>query len=176
MGTAINSILYNLAFSPKIKFIDISNNSATAETVESLFKLLNISGSIETLIMNKNDVNNKLNVEFWKAIGENKTLQHLDISINSGNPGDVSLAGKGLAMNARKNGSLRSVSMMDWLTNTSRQNQFLESLRITEQEHEMWYGDQTVAKKMTKDDAYKKVMHFNLKYLNIGGQRVNLSS
>ena len=41
-------IVYNLAFSPKIKLIDISNNRMcnSAAVVEAFFKLLKISGSI----------------------------------------------------------------------------------------------------------------------------------
>ena len=52
MGTAMNTIIYNLAFSPKIKLLDLSNNKGTNhDTAEALYKLLKISGAIETLIL-----------------------------------------------------------------------------------------------------------------------------
>lgn len=45
-------MIYNLAFSPKIRIIDLyANGKVSAGTVEALFKLLKISGSIEKLIL-----------------------------------------------------------------------------------------------------------------------------
>lgn len=53
-------ILYNLAFSPKIKHIDLSDvtSAKNSNTAEALFKLLKISGSIQTLILNNIGVAN----------------------------------------------------------------------------------------------------------------------
>ncbi len=59
MGYGVNYILYNLAFSPKITHIDISEtivNDRVQETVEALYKLLKISGSLETLILTRSSV------------------------------------------------------------------------------------------------------------------------
>ena len=57
MGKGVNSLIYNLAFSPKIRYIDISYAAATdADTAEALYKLLKISGAIETLILDKSTV------------------------------------------------------------------------------------------------------------------------
>lgn len=62
MGVSINSIIYNLAFSPRIRYLDLSNISGTnAETTESLTKLLNISGSIEYLSLSQSTCINQLN-------------------------------------------------------------------------------------------------------------------
>ena len=46
-------IIYNLAFSPKIKFIDLTRvvKCNNAQIVEAIFKLLKISGSIQTLLL-----------------------------------------------------------------------------------------------------------------------------
>lgn len=79
-------------------------------------------------------------------------------------------------MNARKKGSLKALSLENWFTRLSLFQSFMEGLRITNQEHEYWYGDRNVASKMVKEDAYNKVQYFNLEYLNVGGSRVNLSS
>jgi hypothetical protein len=49
----MSALIYNLAFSPKIKLIDVTNSlsAGSAATVESCQKLLKISGSIQTLIL-----------------------------------------------------------------------------------------------------------------------------
>lgn len=51
MMSKVSTIIYNLAFSPKIRHIDLSDNpgSANADVAEALFKLIKISGAIETL-------------------------------------------------------------------------------------------------------------------------------
>ncbi len=52
IGRGADAILYNLAFSPKIKHIDFSEDPlASAETAEAIYKLVKISGSLETLIL-----------------------------------------------------------------------------------------------------------------------------
>jgi hypothetical protein len=83
MGKSVNAIIYNLAFSPKIKFIDLSDmKSADPDTAEALFKLINISGSIETLCLEKSDIINLLKEDFFKAVGMNKTLHYLNLNID----------------------------------------------------------------------------------------------
>lgn len=57
-----------------------------AETVESLTKLLNISGSIEHIILQKSTIIPQLNTEFFKAVGQNKTLKSLNMSVKSSMP------------------------------------------------------------------------------------------
>ena len=75
IGTGANSILYNLAFSPKISYIDFSDDSLNNyDTAEALYKLIKISGSLETLILKNSYMNNLLKEEFFVALGENKTL------------------------------------------------------------------------------------------------------
>lgn len=70
MSSSINSIIYNLAFSPKIRYLDLTGTLSTnSETVESLTKLLNISGSIEHLNLSQSACLNQLNTEFFKAVG-----------------------------------------------------------------------------------------------------------
>ena len=52
MGAGVSTVLYNLAFSPKIRYIDISElSTSTAEVAEAVYKLIKISGAIETLNM-----------------------------------------------------------------------------------------------------------------------------
>ena len=105
MGNGCKAILYNLAFSPKIKHIDISGlKTGNAEVAEALYKLIKISGGIETLLLRKTGVQKFLTEDFYKALGENKTLKYLNLDHDSSQ--DPALMGKAIAMNAYKNGSL----------------------------------------------------------------------
>ena len=57
MGSAVNSILYNLAFSPKIRHIDLSDmTTGSSAMAEALYKLIKISGAIEVLILKNTGV------------------------------------------------------------------------------------------------------------------------
>lgn len=81
IGKGADAILYNLAFSPKITFIDLSDDLLnSADTAEAIYKLVKISGSLETLILNNTQINNHLKEEFFIALGENKTLTHLNLN------------------------------------------------------------------------------------------------
>jgi hypothetical protein len=52
IGRGADTILYNLAFSPKITHIDFSDDMlSSADTAETIYKLVKISGSLETLIL-----------------------------------------------------------------------------------------------------------------------------
>ena len=113
----VSSLIYNLAFSPKIKLIDISKNnqSRNANVMEAFFKLLKISGSIESLIMSNTDLSIQITEDFANALGQNKTLQHLFLDSSEATvavPGDkIKLLLKGVAMNNYKNGSLTHLSV-----------------------------------------------------------------
>lgn len=81
MGKTLDMIIYNLAFSPKIKVIDLSTTGTVSkDTGEALFKLLKISGAIESLNIHGTGIVNFLTEEFYKALGENKTLVYLNLS------------------------------------------------------------------------------------------------
>jgi hypothetical protein len=75
IGKGAESIIYNLAFSPKIRHIDFTNDSlTTVDAAEAVYKLIKISGSLETLILSNTNINSYLKEEFFIALGENKTL------------------------------------------------------------------------------------------------------
>jgi len=81
MKAAVSTILYNLAFSPKIRHIDISGlNTASADVAEALYKLIKISGAIETLNLKESGVVTHLTKDFFTALGENKTLKNLNLT------------------------------------------------------------------------------------------------
>ncbi len=82
MGKGVNTLIYNLAFSPKIKHIDLSGMTGTdTDTAEALYKLIKISGAIETLNLKNSSVMTQLTQDFFKAIGENKTLKYLNMDL-----------------------------------------------------------------------------------------------
>ena len=110
MGKSVNAIIYNLAFSPKIKFIELEQMAGKdTETAEALFKLISISGSIEYLSLLNCDIVTVLSEDFYKAVGMSKTLTYLNLNLNSQTCGTAGTLGKAIGMNARKNGNLKSV-------------------------------------------------------------------
>lgn len=59
IGKGADAILYNLAFSPKITHIDFSDDVLnSSDTAEAIYKLVKISGSLETLILANTQINN----------------------------------------------------------------------------------------------------------------------
>ena len=81
IGKGADAILYNLAFSPRITHIDLSDDMLqSSDTAEAIYKLVKISGSLETLILHNTQINNMLKEEFFIALGENKTLTHLNLN------------------------------------------------------------------------------------------------
>ena len=61
IGKGADIILYNLAFSPKIEYVDLSNNPlSSSETAEAIYKLIKISGSLVTLNLKNTNINNNL--------------------------------------------------------------------------------------------------------------------
>jgi hypothetical protein len=83
MGKTMDTILYNLAFSPKIKMINMSKcGTVSKDTAEALYKLLKISGAIEILIVRETNISAFLYEDFFKGLGENKTLTYLSLDEN----------------------------------------------------------------------------------------------
>lgn len=163
----MNTIIYNLAFSPKITYLDISDitmGKKNNEVVEVLTKLLVLSGSIETIIINECKINGSLNDEFFKALGANKTLKHLYINGSAITHGEW--LGKAIAMNAKKNGSLETLNAKECFNAPNVWTQFLENLWISEKDHEDLYGDQNEARKMFGEQLVKK-LYCNLKSLKV---------
>ena len=114
IGKGADAILYNLAFSPKITYIDLSDDLLnSSDTAEAIYKLVKISGSLETLILHNTQINNQLKEEFFIALGENKTLTHLNLNNTTyTNLHILQLLGKSCAMNMKKNGNLKYLSLV----------------------------------------------------------------
>jgi len=169
MGNALGTVIYNLAFSPKIRHIDVSDAiKSSAEVAEAFYKLIKISGAVETLNMRNSGVAQHLNNEdFFKALGENKTIKHLMIdAVGPVSSDQQKLLGKAVAMNAYRNGALEMLSVEKWFKSKGTFWYFIDSLNISNKDHELWYGDKKVAQEMKKEDLVKH-MNFKIKYLNI---------
>lgn len=133
IGLGANSIIYNLAFSPKIRHIDLSGLTGTnADTAEAIQKLVSISGALETLILTNSSVVPSLPVSFYIALGENKTLRYLDLSLESYVKCNFRDLGKAIAMNAKKNGSLKVVNMKKWINTPMNWKEFMTSFKVSD--------------------------------------------
>jgi len=155
----VSGIVYNLAFSPKIKMIDISGNEqcTNSQVVEAFFKLLKISGSIKSLVLSHTGIVKQLNKDFFIALGQNKTLEHLYLDNHklskfakeTVTPSVLSGLLKGVAMNKYKNGSLSHLSLSHSCNNikTSLDDLF-KNLQVSDQDHEYWYGEKKLADEM----------------------------
>ena len=81
MSTALENVIYNLAFSPKIRHIDLQDSTASNKNVaEAMYKLIKISGAIEFLNLHNTGLQAQLTEDFYKALGENKTLSYLNLT------------------------------------------------------------------------------------------------
>ena len=129
IGKGADAILYNLAFSPRITHVDFSHdNLNSADTAEALYKLIKISGSLETLILHNTQVNNQLKEEFFIALGESKTLTHLNLNNTTYmNAALLNLLGKACGMNQKKHGSLKYLSLVNGFQTYTNFKTFLES-------------------------------------------------
>lgn len=177
----MSSILYNLAFSPKLRFLDISEITYNVTTglkvvVESLYKLLRISGSLEILNMsNSAGLNLGLTKEFFVSLGEIKSLKTLDIN-NSGVfvQNGLLLLGKSIAFNAKKNGNLEILNMENCIINNEMIGHLEMAMNISKADEEDWYGDPNKVSKMSGND-FQKIYYNNLKVLNFS-KGTNLNS
>jgi Ran GTPase-activating protein (RanGAP) involved in mRNA processing and transport len=157
LGPSVVSIIYNLAFSPKITLIDISEIPMTTkanETIESLYKLLSISGSLKVLNMNKTLINNAATELFFKALGGNKTLNAICMDGSVFN--SCANLGKAIAINTKRNGALEYVSIVGSTGNANNFKLFIESFWVSDRDEEYWYGDPAEATKMHGEQAKRK--------------------
>lgn len=164
MASGGNQILYNLAFSPKISYLDFSEtNLCTNDAAEAIYKLIKISGSIETLLFKDTGLLSYYNKEeYFKAIGESKTLAYLDLSNKKAQRGShitasvLTLLGKACAMNAKKNGCLKFLGLANLIQSELHvSNYLMRSFKISDQDEENWYGEAKIAKEMKKEQLEK---------------------
>jgi Ran GTPase-activating protein (RanGAP) involved in mRNA processing and transport len=178
MKKGLSNILYNLAFQPSIKLIDISSNTDCdkKETSISLHKLIKMSQSVDTIIANRIlQFNKELHLDFYYAVGDSNNLVYLDLSYN-GKFSDLTSLGNAVAFNALKNGSLAYLDISFCDVNAERFKNFLKGLKISEEDHIKWYGYQFNTN-VHKDnpDYFNKKFHCNLETLVLNGNDLNES-
>jgi len=168
LSDAVPGIIYNLAFSPKVSLVDISNinlASKAADAVESIYKLLTISGSLKVLLMDNIGINNNFALPFFKAIGINKTLAVL--SMNGNLFSNYEYLGKAIALNAKRSGALEYFSAVTAIGNYNNLRTMIDNLWVSDYDNEMWYGDESEARKMFGEQKVKK-FHCGIKQLFTG--------
>lgn len=169
-------IVNNLAFQPSLKILNIGGNTNIIDTTNvanALTKLLKMSQSIEILICsNIRDFNRYNTLEFYQALGDNTSLKYLDLT-KSGVPNFKNL-GISVAMNALKKGSLEVLKLEDVSKRSANLDlkgltDFIQSLSISEELHNKWYGS-NINMEIVKDskEYYEKTFYNNLKYLHLG--------
>ena len=172
MVKGLSNILYNLAFQPSIKLIDISNNQTCdrRETSTSLYKLIKMSQTINTIIANNiPNFNSSLTNDFFNALGDNNNLSYLDLS-NNGYFSNISNLGMSISFNALKNGSFSYLDISNCGINCDILNNLIKGMKISENDHNNWYGfqfNQNIQKE--NQEYYNKVFHCNLETLVLKG-------
>ena len=170
----ISSIIYNLAFQPAIKLIDISYNNTcdVVELASSLYKFIKMSQSIETIIANNiPQLNNSFTKDFYSTLGDNIYLTYLDLSNNGKfTSSNLNQFGMSIAFNSLKNGSLSYIDISYCVHNYSDFKGFINSMSISDSDHNDWYGfqfDSSIPK--DKPEYYKKKFNCKLKSLIVKG-------
>ena len=172
MVKGLSNILYNLAFQPSIKVIDISSNNTCdrKETSISLHKFIKMSQTVETIIANDiKSLNKDLTNDFYYALGDSNNLVYLDLSKN-GNFSNLTNLGMALSFNALKNGSLSYLDISFCDINIGQLKNFLKGLKVSENDHNKWYGYQFNSN-IVKDtpEYYNQFFHCNLETLVFNG-------
>jgi ubiquitin-protein ligase/Ran GTPase-activating protein (RanGAP) involved in mRNA processing and transport len=175
MVKGLSNILYNLAFQPSIKIIDISDNKVCdkKETSISLHKLIKMSQTVDTIIANNiANFNKELTNEFYYALGDSNNLTYLDLH-NNGIFSNVGNLGMSIGFNALKNGSLAYLDISNCGFNWDTFNNLIKGMKISENDHNKWYGFQFNSN-IQKDtpEYFNKVFHCNLETFVFNGSNL----
>ena len=172
MVKGLSNILYNLAFQPSIKVIDISSNNTCdrRETSISLHKFIKMSQTVETIIANNiSALNKELTNDFYYALGDSNNLVYLDISRN-GILSNLTNLGMAISFNALKNGALSYLDISFCDINIDQFKNFMRGLKVSENDHNRWYGYQFNSN-ILKDtpEYYNQFFHCNLETFVFNG-------
>lgn len=114
--------------------------ASSSDIAEALYKIIKISGSIQTLLIGNTEISKFLTKDFYNALGENKTIEtlvidypdatHLNKSRHDGTL--LTYLSQACAMNSRKNGCLQTVSFKNSVSNTINLEAFLSGFYISD--------------------------------------------
>jgi formyltetrahydrofolate hydrolase len=172
MVKGLSNILYNLAFQPSIKIIDVSDNKTCdrKETSTSLHKFIKMSQTVNVIVAKSiQSLNKELTDDFYNAVGDSNNLVYLDLS-NNGKFSQVTNLGMAISFNALKNGSLSYLDISYCELNNDSLNNLIKGMKVSENDHNRWYGFQFNAN-IQKDTSeyFNKVFHCNLETLVLNG-------
>ena len=175
MIRGLSSILYNLAFQPSIKIIDLSSNTTCdkKETSSSLHKFIKMSQTVDTIIAHgMKGFNRELSNDFYYALGDSNSLAYLDLS-NNGLFSNINNLGMAISFNALKNGSLTYLDISFCGINIDQFKNFLKGLKVSENDHNKWYGFQFNTN-ILKDtpDYFNQKFHCNLETFVFNGNNL----
>ena len=144
----------------------------TNDESSALSKVLNISGSIETIrfsetarqVVPQFDNHKEL---YW-ALADNTTLTTLIMPTASGQYiYNLANIGKAIGINAKRGGSLINVDLSGSIDNSALSN-FFESMRFSDKNEAEWKEQYQEANAMEKEQLNKET-HYKLKQLNLRG-------
>ena len=172
MAKGLSNILYNLAFQPSIRIIDISDNKSCdrKETSVSLHKFIKMSQTVNVIVAkNIPGFNKDLSEDFYNAVGDSNNLLYLDLS-NNGKFSNVKNLGMSISFNALKNGSLSYLDISNCEINNDSLTNLIKGMKISENDHNKWYGFQFNANIQKETPEYfNQVFHCNLETLVLNG-------
>lgn len=178
LKTGLSSIIYNLAFQPMLKHLSINDspNVDAKELASSIYKLIKMSTSLETLnCRNINKLNGEFTKDFFISLGDNSYLKSLNIS-KSGlfTKSSLENLGTALAFNALKGGVLKELYAASIVTSYDHFQVFIESHYVSEETHVSWYNS-PYKSELTKDKKEYFIKHFycNLRLLDFSGSSLN---
>jgi Ran GTPase-activating protein (RanGAP) involved in mRNA processing and transport len=175
----LSDILYNIAFLPNLKEVDISfNSSVKASNIHvALGKLIKINQTLRVLKFRKiKDLLNSLKEDFFYALGDNSSLEYLDMSNcnEMSNNKYLNLFGSSIAFNALKNGCLKTLLLADDNFTYDSLVVFIEGMKISESDHFTFYGTAFNSDIIQESrEFYEKKFICNLAHLDISRGKYN---
>lgn len=172
LNKGLASLLYNLAFQPLLKYLDIKDNKSSdgKELANALYKLIKMSMSLEYLDASGiPSLNGNLNREFFSSLGDNSYLKSLNLSSSGNMKGETFRDfGAAIAFNEQKKGSLVELSLKNTNMQYSNFVDFVENMHISESIHFTWYNS-PFNPEITKDKKayYERFFHCKLRYLDL---------
>ena len=173
------SVLYNLAFQPSLKIIDISGSSSAdvKETATALYKLIKMSQSLQILVCRRiPNLVSSLTNEFCYSLGDNSSIAYLDLTNSGSLVANAKLLGSAIAFNAMKNGALRTLNLSKIGITYQILTDMIEGMNVSEDLHFQWYGAcfNNAIQKDSKD-YYLKKFYCKLNHLDLSENTFNCS-
>jgi Ran GTPase-activating protein (RanGAP) involved in mRNA processing and transport len=129
-----------------------------------------MSQTVNTIIANNfQNLNKELTKDFYTSLGDSNNLVYLDLS-NNGNFSNVPNLGMAISFNALKNGALSYLDISNCGFNFDTFNNLIKGMKISEDEHNKWYGFQFNANIQKETPEYfNKIFHCNLETFVFNG-------